>query len=151
LAHAIPHGAGRTGPGGGGATPGHADGQGAGLGTPGGNGNGGGGLGTGDGNGQAARAGTSGPGGSSADLFRIIRRKIEEAKLYPDSARRSGLQGTVEMVFRIGPDGSPQGLEVVRSSGHAELDRVSLETIRRAAPYPAVQGRIRIPLSYRLD
>jgi protein TonB len=61
------------------------------------------------------------------------------------------MQGTVEVRFRVGPDGSADAIEIVRSSGHRELDEASLETVRRAGPYPVVPGRIRIPLSYRLD
>jgi protein TonB len=61
------------------------------------------------------------------------------------------MQGTVELRFRVGADGSAEALEIVRSSGHRELDEASLQTIRRAGPYPAVAGRVRIPLSYRLD
>ncbi len=156
LAHAVPGGVGRTGagtgdlgPGGGSAVTGRADGGGSGIGAPGGQGSGVGGL--GDGSGHIARAGVPGPDGGLADLLRVIRRRIEEAKVYPDSARRAGLQGTAELQFRIGPDGAPQGLEIVRSSGHVELDEVSRQTILRAGPYPVVRGRIRIPLSYRLD
>lgn len=86
-----------------------------------------------------------------ADLLRAIRRRIEEAKTYPDAARRAGMEGTVELRFRIGGDGTAEGLEIVRSSGFPELDEIAMQTIRRAGPYPAVSGRIRIPLSYRLD
>ncbi len=100
-----------------------------------------------------ASRGAGGPGGGSglADVLGSIRRRIEEAKVYPEAARRAGMEGTAEVRFRIGPDGTPMNLEIVRSSGYPELDRTSLETIRRAAPYPAVSGRIRIPLAYRLD
>jgi protein TonB len=85
------------------------------------------------------------------DLLRLIRRRIEQAKVYPDTARREGLQGTAEIRFRIGPDGSVATVEVVRSSGHALLDHESAETVRRAAPFPLLPGWIRIPLAYRLD
>jgi TonB family protein len=61
------------------------------------------------------------------------------------------MEGTVEVRFRVGPSGAPADVEVVKSSGHPELDRASLETIRRAGPYPIIHGRIRIPLAYRLD
>jgi protein TonB len=90
-------------------------------------------------------------GAGVEDLLRIIRRRIEHAKVYPDTARREGLQGTAEIRFRIGPDGSVATVEVVRSSGHALLDDVSAETVRRAAPFPLIPGWIRIPLAYRLD
>jgi periplasmic protein TonB len=85
------------------------------------------------------------------DLLRAIRRRIEEAKTYPDTARRARMEGTVELRFRIGPNGNAETLEVVRSSGHPELDEIAMQTIRRAAPYPIVGGRIRVPLSYHLD
>jgi len=92
----------------------------------------------------------TGPGGGLTDLLQVIRRRIEQAQTYPDDARRAGMQGTVEVRFRIGPDGSADAVEIVRSSGHPVLDEASLQTVRRAGPYPVVPGRIRIPLSYRL-
>ena len=89
-----------------------------------------------------------------ADFLRAIRRQIEQAKIYPDAARRAGMEGTVEVRFRIGRDGNAEALEIVRSSGHHELDEIAMRTIRRAGPYPVVSGHggpIRFPLSYHLD
>ncbi len=83
--------------------------------------------------------------------MRSIRRQIEQKKVYPDAARREGLQGIVELRFRIAEDGSVEAVEILRSSGFGILDDVSQQTIRRAAPYPLVRGWIRLPLSYRLD
>jgi TonB family protein len=103
----------------------------------------------GGGAGLASRGGGSGDG--IADLLRSIRRQIEQAKTYPDAARREGIQGTVELRFRIAADGSVEAVEVLRSSGSGILDEASLQTIRRAAPYPLVRGWIRLPLAYRLD
>jgi len=113
-----------------------------------------GGAGPGGGGGAlASRGGTGGPGGGEgiADLLRRIRRRIEQAKIYPDAARRQGVQGTVELRFRIAADGSVEAVEIVRSSGSGILDEASQETIRRAGPYPLVRGWIRLPLAYRLD
>ncbi len=95
----------------------------------------------------------SGPGGGAGlgDSLRSIRRRIEEATTYPEAARRAEMEGTVEVRFQIGPGGAPVNLEIVISSGYPELDQASLETIRRAGPYPTIHGRIRIPLAYRLD
>jgi protein TonB len=98
--------------------------------------------------------GANGGGGSGdgvADLLRRIRRQIDQAKIYPDAARREGVQGTVELRFRIAADGSVEAVEIVRSSGSGILDEASQETIRRAGPYPLVRGWIRLPLAYRLD
>lgn len=121
-------------------------------------------AGTGEGNGTAVGrgsggvAGLGGRGGGGvgngsglADHLGAIRRQIEQAKVYPDAARREGMQGTVELRFRIAGDGSVDAIEIMRSSGHRLLDEVSAQTVRRAAPYPVLAGWIRIPLSYRLD
>ncbi len=105
------------------------------------------------GTGLASRGGPGGVGGGDGgpDLLRSIRRQIEQKKVYPDAARREGLQGTVELRFRIADDGSVEAVEILRSSGFGILDEASQQTIRRAAPYPLVRGWIRLPLSYRLD
>ena len=97
--------------------------------------------------------GRGGTGAGVADLLRAIRQKIEHehAKVYPETARREGIQGTVEVRFRIAGDGSVEAVEVVRSSGHRLLDETSTQTVRRAGPFPVLAGWIRIPLSYRLD
>jgi protein TonB len=84
-------------------------------------------------------------------LLRSIRRRIEEAKIYPESARREGIQGTVEVRFRIATDGSVDTVEIARPSGFSVLDEAAQRTIRRAAPYPFIRGWIRLPLSYHLD
>ncbi len=105
------------------------------------------------GRGLASRGGGggAGSGNGAADLFRSIRRQIEQAQFYPEAARREGIQGTVELRFRIAADGSVEAVEILRSSGFGILDEASQQTIRRAAPYPLVRGWIRLPLSYRLD
>ena len=104
--------------------------------------------------GMASLGGAPGRGGTGvgvADLLRAIRQKIEHAKVYPETARREGIEGTVEVRFRIAGDGSVEAVEVVRSSGHPLLDETSAQTVRQAGPYPVLAGWIRIPLSYRLD
>ena len=103
------------------------------------------------GTGSGLVAGRSGGSTGNADVLQSIRRQIERAKFYPDSARRQGLEGIVELRFRVAPDGSVAAVEIVRSSGHVLLDESSSQTVRRAAPYPVVGGWIRVPLSYRLN
>jgi TonB family protein len=131
-------------------------GTGTGLSLPGGSGRGGGGSGGAGpgGNGDGVGPGSVGFGMTSgltlSDLLRQIRRRIEEAKIYPEDARREGIQGTVDVRFRVAADGSVERAEVVRSSGSRHLDEASLRTVRSAAPYPPVSGWIRIPLSYHL-
>jgi TonB family protein len=107
----------------------------------------------GNGAGTVASRGGGAPfdGTSTGSMLRAIRSQIERARVYPDAARRQGMQGIVEIRFRIGPEGAVEAVEVARSSGHALLDQVSTDTVRRAGPYPRVAGWIRIPLTYRLD
>jgi protein TonB len=95
--------------------------------------------------------GGTGGGANLTAVLQAIRRQIEGARTYPEAARRDGLQGTVDLRFRIAPDGSVEIMEILRSSGFRILDEASKQTVQRAAPYPPVAGWIRLPLSYRLD
>ena len=101
-------------------------------------------LGLGDGRGHPG-------GGTGRDgAFAHILKRIEAAKHYPEEARRLGHRGTVAVRFRIGPDGAVAAAEVAASSGSSLLDAASLETVRRAAPLPAVPGWLRVRISYGL-
>jgi len=110
-------------------------------------------VGTGPG---AAGSGT-GPGGGGpgpldlGDLLARIRQRIEAVKRYPEAARRGSIQGTVNVRFRVRADGQLERVELVRSSGSRVLDEASLETIRRAAPFPPVRGWVQVPLAYTLS
>jgi protein TonB len=104
------------------------------------------------GNAQLARAGNgAGSGGRNGEqLLRTIRRQIERVWAYPDAARRDGLEGRVELRFRIAADGSAESVEILRSSGHPVLDDDLTHTVRRAGPYPLYSGWVRLPFTYRL-
>lgn len=146
-----------SGPGNGtGTGPGHGAGWGSGAGA---GGVSGGGDGQAGGSAQVARAGNgagsgngAGPGGRNGEqLLRTIRRQIERVWTYPETARQDGLQGRVELRFRIAADGSAESVEILRSSGHAILDDAAITAVRRAGPYPSYGGPIRYPFTYRLD
>ncbi len=113
----------------------------------------GGSAGRGNGAGIVASRGGGAPsdGRGAGHILRGIRSQIERARVYPDAARRQGMEGIVEVRFRIALDGSVDAVEIARSSGHSLLDQVSTDMVRRAGPYPHVAGWIRIPLTYRLD
>jgi TonB family protein len=92
-----------------------------------------------------------------SDLMEIIRRKIESARRYPREARQAGYEGTVVISFRINLDGSLGEVEVIRSSGYPILDRAAVMTIKRAAPFPSLEGYIagdsltlEVPITFRL-
>ena len=87
----------------------------------------------------------------AAELLRIIARQIGRVWTYPDDARREGLQGTVELRFRVAADGSIETVEIIRSSGHAALDEAAIRALRKGGPYPVYGGWLRYPFTYRLD
>ena len=60
------------------------------------------------------------------------------------------MEGTVTAEFSINGRGRPEEVRITSSSGFAILDSAAKETIIRAAPFPVVQGKIEIPISYRL-
>lgn len=120
-----------------------------GSGSDGGRGDGQGVRGTGGDGSRIGRGGGAGEG-RGGDWRVLLLRKIEGAKRYPARARRLGMEGVTEVQFRITPDGTVEGVSVVKSSGFPLLDQESLETIKRAAPFPPIPGTLRIPISYRL-
>jgi protein TonB len=84
-----------------------------------------------------------------------IRKRIERARFYPDQARLQGIEGVVEVEFTLSADGRVKEVKVLRSSGSPLLDEASVETIKRAAPYPVVEDwpkilRIQLSITYRL-
>ena len=91
------------------------------------------------------------PGGVSFDArVADIRRRIQEALVYPPVARRRAIEGETEVAFEIGAGGSPASIALVRSSGSALLDRAAERAVRDAAPLPPVLGRLRVPVRFEL-
>jgi TonB family protein len=80
----------------------------------------------------------------------LIRTAIEKAIRYPVLARKRGIGGTVIAEFGVDERGLPVDLKVLRSSGWKILDSAALETVNRAAPFPAIKGRIEIPITFKL-
>lgn len=85
------------------------------------------------------------------NLLASIRQQILREKHYPLVALREGIEGTVEVTFRMEASGALSDLAVVRSSGHSALDDEAVATVSRAQPFPYVGGDIRIALEYDLS
>jgi TonB family protein len=110
--------------------------------------------------GPAAAPDISGDSGKES-VFRYedaVKRKIQEAKTYPEEARREGNQGTVGVAFSVLRDGSVPSAGVVNSSGCAMLDDEAVNTIKRASPFPPFPGNIapdrmdmQVSIIYRLN
>ena len=68
-------------------------------------------------------------------------------------------QGQYEMLFALTVDkkGNVSSIEVLRSSGHDELDRLTMRELKRAELYPfkrkgkAVIGQVNIPIIYKIE
>lgn len=84
-----------------------------------------------------------------------VRAKLGRARRYPNSAKREGLQGTVQVRFTVSMDGSVSGVSIAKSAGFAILDEAALQAVHRAAPFPKIPAEVgknswlfMIPLEY---
>lgn len=108
--------------------------------------------------GGAGRIGTGDAEGNS-DVTNYpgqISRALRRALYYPPSAKRRRLTGETLVSFVVAKGGSTSSIRVARSSGVPELDEAALETVRRAAPFPAIPPAARrdswtftIPIAFR--
>ena len=85
------------------------------------------------------------------DRLAEIRRRIEEALVYPELARSRGETGDVTVRFTIGAEGGALGVEITRSSGRWLLDRAAEHGVEDAAPLPYVWGRLEVPVRFDLE
>lgn len=79
-----------------------------------------------------------------------LRRRIDACKMYPRLAVRNGWQGEVVVELLIGGGGRLEDVRLVRGSGYVLLDEATLVAVKRAAPYPPLEGRVTVPVDYRL-
>lgn len=59
---------------------------------------------------------------------------------YPPLLQRAGIGGTVGLLVRVEPDGSPDSPQVIASSGVAQLDMAALRATERLRFAPATHG-----------
>ena len=75
---------------------------------------------------------------------------------YPKGARQRGEQGDVTLEIRVSAEGAVDRVEVVASSGFAELDAAAVKAAKKAKFAPAKSGRdavastARLKLSFKL-
>jgi len=84
--------------------------------------------------------------------FIYIKKIVEKNISYPAMARRMGWQGKVVVSFIVCLNGEVENLQVVKSSGHTQLDRNALETIKQVKPFPSPPVRVKLvlPVIYRM-
>jgi periplasmic protein TonB len=73
-----------------------------------------------------------------------IKHKIQGVWVYPQSAARSGMGGSLTVEFLIAKSGELIGLNLLDSSGHTILDESALNAIKSAGPYNPLPERMRI-------
>jgi protein TonB len=71
-----------------------------------------------------------------ASWYRKIALQVERHKGYPASARARHEMGIAELAFTLDRNGKVLSSRVVRSSGIASLDQETVDTVRRAQPFP---------------
>jgi protein TonB len=92
------------------------------------------------------------PQGPSVDERLVeIARRIQRALRYPPIARERGATGEALVAFEIRSDGTPERVELARTSGSGALDRAALRAVADAAPLPFVYGRIHVPVRFALE
>jgi protein TonB len=70
---------------------------------------------------------------SEAGFARDVRKKIEQQKVYPASARELGMAGEVEVRYVIDRSGRLLEVEVTTSSGYPLLDRAAVRAVKAAS------------------
>ncbi|MEW6556078.1 MAG: energy transducer TonB [Elusimicrobiota bacterium] len=73
----------------------------------------------------------------------IIKHKIEEKRNYPTLARTQGIEGIVCLKFIILSTGQADKIEIVKSSGEGILDQSTINTLKKANPFPPLPKEIR--------
>ncbi|MEK6197602.1 MAG: energy transducer TonB [Desulfobacterales bacterium] len=84
--------------------------------------------------------------------FIYIKKIIEKNISYPPMARRMGWQGKVVVSFIVCSNGKVENLQIVESSGHVQLDKNALETVKQVEPFPSPPVRVKLvlPVMYRI-
>lgn len=67
-----------------------------------------------------------------------IASRLRRSLRYPSEAKRKRITGEVHVRFVVHANGAAGGIAIVRSSGSPILDRAAVETVQRAAPFPAI-------------
>lgn len=107
----------------------------------------------------AAPAGSAAPagGGSRSGIAKPgILSKVDP--VYPEAARKAGLEGTALLRIQISASGRPSDIEIARSTGHAALDQAAVTAVAKWRFVPAkdrtsghtIACTTTLPISFRL-
>jgi protein TonB len=84
--------------------------------------------------------------------YLYIQRRIKNNLIYPAQAKRTGVQGTVDISFIMQGNGQVHSVTVHRSSGQEILDSAAIEAVYRCAPFrpPPHPITVIIPITFTL-
>ncbi|MDR1362501.1 MAG: TonB family protein [Spirochaetaceae bacterium] len=84
--------------------------------------------------------------------FDYISRRIRSRLVYPAQARRTGLDGVVEVLFTLNVDGGVVDISIKKSAGAEILDEAAIAAIKSAAPFraPPVSVKLLVPVVFNL-
>ena len=96
--------------------------------------------------------GSGAMGASLQSYNRLVVGIISKNRFYPVSARRRGIEGSVDVRLTIDGTGRASDVRVVKTSGAGILDRASVQTIRGCSfpPPPAESVTLPITITFRL-
>lgn len=99
--------------------------------------------------------GASGPQGKPGGTGNVVKAGGGKGRFpqpgYPSGARRSGLQGTVRLSVTVEASGLPASVNVIGSSGHAELDAAARDGVLRRWRWPTGDvRRFTVPVRFVL-
>lgn len=90
-------------------------------------------------------------GPSLEERLAEIRRRIQQAVVYPEEARLRGLSGLTLVGFEIDPGGHAVEIRTRSSSGYAILDDAAERAVVDAGALPRVLGRLEVPVGFVLE
>ena len=90
------------------------------------------------------------PGPSLTERLEEIRRRVQEAVVYPPRARSRGTTGVTRIRFEIAANGRAAKIQTVGTSGSTLLDDAAEQGATDAGALPRVYGRVEVPIRFEL-
>ena len=79
----------------------------------------------------------------NTDYFSLLQARIESRKYYPRSARKQGIEGSVDVSFRLFKDGEVR--DITTTGAHRLLNNAASQAIKKSLPFPAAPDSIVLP------
>lgn len=91
-------------------------------------------------------------------FLKEVEAKIQKAKIYPQSAKISEIEGTAKVEFRLSDKGELLSVKLKSSSQYNILDEAAIHIVKRAAPFPKIPKELNVsnielivPIVFKLE